>query len=78
MDEETVAKAQAGGNDGRTWEKLCLGLRVREVAGVSQELTLVLGEWVTERRGKLAKEQVVGKTSLVLYTLGLACARRWV
>ena len=51
---------------------------MREVAGDSQELPLVLGKWVTERRSEPAEERAGGKMSWVWYTLGLACAWRWV
>lgn len=55
-----MAKAQAGGNDGRTWEESGKGSRLRAVSGGSQELALMPGEWVTESRRSQAVRSRLG------------------
>lgn len=51
---------------------------MKEISSDSQELTLVLDEWVTEKRSELFRNRLRGEMCSVLYTLGLVCTRRWV
>lgn len=65
-------------NNGRTYGKPGKGSRVREVSGDSQELMLVLDEWVTEKRSEPFRSRLRWEMCSVLCTLGLVCTWRWV